>query len=89
MSSVVYFWFGVGLLLAGPAATLVYWLIRLSPDRWWLAAGFAFVNAERDVRGHVRRRPWTQYATLYVVEFEHRIQILEVRGADVSIKPGA
>jgi len=34
--------FGVGLLLAGPAATLVYWLIRLSPERWWLAAGFAF-----------------------------------------------
>ena len=34
--------FGIGLLLAGPAATLVYWLIRVSPDRWWLAAGFAF-----------------------------------------------
>jgi STE24 endopeptidase len=34
--------FGVGLLLAGPAASLVYWLIRLSPQRWWLAAGFAF-----------------------------------------------
>jgi STE24 endopeptidase len=34
--------FGVGLLLGGPAAGLVYWLIRLSPERWWLAAGFAF-----------------------------------------------
>ena len=36
--------FGLGLLLAGPAATLVYWLIRVSPDRWWLAAGFAFAG---------------------------------------------
>ena len=34
--------FGVGLLLGGPAAGLVYWLIRLSPERWWLAAGLAF-----------------------------------------------
>lgn len=34
--------FGLGLLLGGPAASLVYWLIRLSPDHWWLAAGFAF-----------------------------------------------
>jgi STE24 endopeptidase len=34
--------FAVGLLLAGPAAGLVYGLIRLSPERWWVAAGFAF-----------------------------------------------
>ena len=34
--------FGLGLLLAGGAASLVYWLMRLSPERWWLMAGFAF-----------------------------------------------
>ncbi len=34
--------FGLGLLLGGAAASLVYWLMRLSPDRWWLAAGLAF-----------------------------------------------
>ena len=34
--------FGLGLVLGGGAASLVYWLIRLSPDRWWLAAGLLF-----------------------------------------------
>jgi len=34
--------FGIGLLLAGPAASIVYWLIRLSSERWWLPAGFVF-----------------------------------------------
>ena len=34
--------FGLGLLLGGAAASLVYWLIRLSPERWWLAAGLVF-----------------------------------------------
>lgn len=34
--------FAIGLLLAGGAAELVYALIRLSPDRWWLTAGAAF-----------------------------------------------
>ncbi len=32
----------VGLVLGSGAAGLVYWCIRLSPDRWWLAAGAAF-----------------------------------------------
>jgi STE24 endopeptidase len=34
--------FGLGLLLGGAAASFVYWLMRLSPDRWWLAAGLMF-----------------------------------------------
>jgi STE24 endopeptidase len=34
--------FGIGLVLAAGAAELVYALIRLSPDRWWLTAGAAF-----------------------------------------------
>jgi STE24 endopeptidase len=34
--------FGVSLVLAVGAAALVYGLIRLSPDRWWITAGAAF-----------------------------------------------
>jgi STE24 endopeptidase len=34
--------FGVGLALAGPAASLVYWCIRMSPGRWWLSSGLIF-----------------------------------------------
>jgi STE24 endopeptidase len=34
--------FGIGLLLGGAAASLLYWLIRLDPERWWLAAGIVF-----------------------------------------------
>ena len=34
--------FAIGIVLGGGAATLVYWLIRLSPERWWLIAGAAF-----------------------------------------------
>jgi STE24 endopeptidase len=34
--------FAIGLLLGGAAAGLLYWLMRLSPDRWWLTAGVAF-----------------------------------------------
>jgi STE24 endopeptidase len=34
--------FGVSLLLAVGGAVLIYWLIRLSPDRWWMFAGAAF-----------------------------------------------
>ena len=34
--------FAIGLLLGGAAAELIYWLIRLSPDRWWLSAGALF-----------------------------------------------
>jgi len=34
--------FGIGLLLGGGAAELVYWLIRASPTRWWIPAGFLF-----------------------------------------------
>jgi len=34
--------FGVSLVLAVGGATLIYGLIRLSPDRWWVAAGAAF-----------------------------------------------
>src|SRR6185295_8853035 len=34
--------FGIGLVLGGAAAGLLYWLIRLSPDRWWLTGGAAF-----------------------------------------------
>jgi STE24 endopeptidase len=34
--------FAIGLLLGGGAAELVYWLIRVSPDRWWLSGGALF-----------------------------------------------
>jgi STE24 endopeptidase len=34
--------FAIGVLLASVAAELVYGFIRLSPDRWWLSAGFTF-----------------------------------------------
>jgi len=34
--------FAVGIILGGGAAVLIYWLIRLSPDRWWLSAGVIF-----------------------------------------------
>ena len=33
---------GIGLVLAGGAAELIYLFIRLSPDRWWLTAGLVF-----------------------------------------------
>jgi len=32
----------VGLVLGGGAAALIYWCIRISPDRWWLVAVAAF-----------------------------------------------
>jgi STE24 endopeptidase len=32
----------IGVVLGGAAAGLLYWCIRLSPDRWWLIAGVAF-----------------------------------------------
>jgi Zn-dependent protease with chaperone function len=34
--------FGVGLVLAWGGVGIIYLLIRMSPDRWWLAAGAAF-----------------------------------------------
>jgi STE24 endopeptidase len=34
--------FAIGLVLAVGAAELVYALIRVSPDRWWLSAGVTF-----------------------------------------------
>ena len=34
--------FGLGLVLGGGAASLVYWLMRLSAERWWLSAGALF-----------------------------------------------
>jgi len=34
--------FAIGVLLASVAAELVYGFIRLSPNRWWLSAGFTF-----------------------------------------------
>jgi STE24 endopeptidase len=34
--------FGIGLVLGVGAAELIYWCIRLSPDRWWLASGTVF-----------------------------------------------
>jgi Zn-dependent protease with chaperone function len=34
--------FGIGLVLGGGAVELIYGLIRLSPDRWWLTAGAVF-----------------------------------------------
>ena len=33
---------GIGLLLACGGATLIYFLIRLSPDWWWMSAGALF-----------------------------------------------
>jgi STE24 endopeptidase len=35
--------FGIGLILGGGAAGLIYWFIRLSPDWWWLTAGVVFM----------------------------------------------
>jgi STE24 endopeptidase len=34
--------FGIGLVLAGGAAGLIYWCIRHSPEHWWLSAGLLF-----------------------------------------------
>jgi STE24 endopeptidase len=34
--------FAIGLLLGGGAAELIYWLIRVSPDTWWLSGGALF-----------------------------------------------
>src|SRR5688572_15998040 len=34
--------FAVGVLLGGGLASLVYWCMRISPDRWWLIAGALF-----------------------------------------------
>jgi STE24 endopeptidase len=34
--------FGIGLVLAGGAAGLIYWCIRQSPEHWWLSAGLLF-----------------------------------------------
>jgi STE24 endopeptidase len=34
--------FGIGLVLGGGAVALIYGLIRLSPERWWLSAGAVF-----------------------------------------------
>ncbi len=34
--------FAIGLLLGGAAAELIYWLIRVSPDWWWLSGGALF-----------------------------------------------
>jgi len=34
--------FGVGLVLAWGGVSIIYALIRMSPDRWWLSAGAAF-----------------------------------------------
>jgi STE24 endopeptidase len=34
--------FGIGLMLGGGAASLLYWCIRLSPERWWITAGAVF-----------------------------------------------
>jgi hypothetical protein len=34
--------FAIGVAMAAIAAELVYGFIRLSPDRWWLTAGFTF-----------------------------------------------
>ena len=33
---------GIGQLLGGGGAVLIYWCIRLSPAKWWLAAGALF-----------------------------------------------
>jgi len=32
----------IGLVLGSAAAELIYWLIRTSPDRWWLSGGALF-----------------------------------------------
>ena len=34
--------FVIGVTLGGAAASLVYWLIRRSPEGWWLSGGLAF-----------------------------------------------
>ena len=34
--------FGAGVLLGGGLASVVYWCMRVSPERWWLLAGGAF-----------------------------------------------
>ena len=34
--------FGIGLILAGGAAGLIYWCIRWSPEHWWIPAGLVF-----------------------------------------------
>jgi STE24 endopeptidase len=34
--------FGVGLVIGSGAAASIYYLIRLSPDRWWIGAGALF-----------------------------------------------
>jgi STE24 endopeptidase len=34
--------FAVGLILGCGGAALIYWLIRLSPERWWILAGASF-----------------------------------------------
>jgi STE24 endopeptidase len=34
--------FGISLTLGVGGAGLIYWFIRVSPDRWWIAAGGAF-----------------------------------------------
>ena len=33
---------GLGLLLGGAAASIVYFFIRVTPDTWWLSAGLVF-----------------------------------------------
>jgi Zn-dependent protease with chaperone function len=34
--------FAIGIVLGGGAAVVIYWCIRLSPERWWLIAGAVF-----------------------------------------------
>ena len=34
--------FGVGVALAGGGASVIYWLIRIAPERWWLPAAVVF-----------------------------------------------
>jgi len=34
--------FGIGLVMAGGAAGLIYWCIRQSPQHWWVSAGLLF-----------------------------------------------
>src|SRR5438477_241013 len=34
--------FGVGVALAAGGATIIYWLIRVAPERWWLPAAVVF-----------------------------------------------
>jgi STE24 endopeptidase len=33
---------GIAMLLGGAGAGVLYWCIRISPDRWWLVAGLLF-----------------------------------------------